>query len=438
MKKTIVFVLLMTSINSIACKKIDSVQVTANCQSINYLWVDEYLDLTKNCVGFSAPVAARAINYISIGTYESLIEYTSTQKSLSGQLAGYTRETWITDEEISFPISVNEVNYRLTLFFYNNMPPANREKVQMLYSSLLKEYSRKTSKKTTDASKVYANKIANEIISWSKLDGGFEGYKRNFPKDYVIVKCDSCWVKTPISYQSALLPNWGGNQLLIPSNGLICDDIPTLLFSTEHGSSFYQENERINELYLNLSEEKEIIAEYWDDSPGFSGSPVGHFFKIAKDLAIREGISLEESCELFMLIGIAINDAVIESWRLKYTYNLIRPITYIKQYINPLFDPTINTPPFPEFPSGHSFQSGAGSEILKKYFSDSLAFTDYTNQNRTDINGSPRSYINVSEMSEEMSMSRFYGGIHYLRTLEVSLTYGRKIGRNTLDQITTR
>ena len=142
--------------------------------------------------------------------------------------------------------------------------------------------------------------------------------------------------------------------------------------------------------------------------------------------------------ELYTKLGIALNDVVIEAWRLKYKYNLIRPITYIQRYIRKDFNTAIVTPPFPEFPSGHSFQSVAGSEVLKDIFGNNLAFCDSTNVTRNDIDGSPRRYANFTEMSEEMSISRFYGGIHYKHTLDVSLAYGRKIGVNTLNSISLR
>ena len=135
------------------------------------------------------------------------------------------------------------------------------------------------------------------------------------------------------------------------------------------------------------------------------------------------------------MLGISLNDAVIETWKLKYQFNLIRPLTYIQKYISTKFTTTLITPPFPEFPSGHSFQAGTALEILKFSFSDSLSFVDSTNAKRTDINGKARAYHSFTEMAEEMSMSRYYGGIHFLKTLQISLKYGQKIGLNTINQI---
>jgi hypothetical protein len=218
---------------------------------------------------------------------------------------------------------------------------------------------------------------------------------------------------------------------MIVNNGAICDDIPFLPYTTEEGSDFYNEAKKIHDAYEDLSKEEIDIAKFWNDAPGVSGTPAGHMFAIALTLAKQENLDLAQTAGLYAMLGVSINDAVIESWRLKYKYNLIRPITYIHRNMTEKFTPALITPPFPEFPSGHSFQAGAGTEVLNHFFGKDFGFTDNTNVDRSDINGAARTYETFDAMGEEMSLSRFYGGIHYLNTLDVSLEYGRRIGRNT-------
>lgn len=417
---------------------IDTLKIKTECNTINHRWIEQNLNLTKNCVGFSTPVAARAFNYISIGMYESIIDFLPNQKSLSGQLTDFNRMTWSNNKELHFPTIVNEINYQLTSFFYKNMPPENLIEVEHLYNDLSVQYSKSVNKKNTNNSKRYAANLSQEIIEWSKKDGGNEGYKRNFPASYIINSCKSCWSKTTPGYQSALLPYWGRNKLLVNSNIHICDDIPAPVFSTDTLSEFFKDAQKLNILNMSFTNEQKIIAKYWDDSPGYSGSPVGHLFSIANDLSIIQNKTLEQTCELFVILGITINDAIIECWNLKYKYNLIRPISYIQRYMNTDFNTLIPTPPFPEFPSGHSFQAGAAEEVFKYFFTDSIPFTDKTNVLRTDIIGKERNFKNFSNMSEEMSLSRFYAGIHFLNTLKISLEYGRKIGINTISSLSFR
>jgi hypothetical protein len=267
------------------------------------------------------------------------------------------------------------------------------------------------------------------------LDGGHLSYSKNFPSSYAPPQCLGCWVRTYPGYKPALLPYWGKNKLLLSTNGQQCDTISFIPYSTNGNSSFCSEAKEISDLYLNLTNEHETIAEYWDDGPGISGTPPGHLFQLALDLSESKKIDLRNFVELFASLGIALNDAFIETWRLKYEYNIIRPISYIQEYIRKDFNTLLETPSFPEFPSGHSFQAGAGTEILIHYFSDQQEIVDSTNVLRKDINGSARTFTNFSTLAEEMSISRFYGGIHYKKTLEISLNYGQLIGRNSIKNL---
>ncbi|MFT7157037.1 MAG: hypothetical protein ACI8Q1_002052 [Parvicella sp.] len=422
-----------------ACKKLDTLQVQDHCLDIHNNWMEVTLYLTKNTVGYTAPVAARTFNYLSIGMYESSIEILPNNASVTGQLSGYNRVNWnLANEKYSYEYIANFVDFKLLLYFYENMSPTSLKKVEANFKLLATKYGKGYSKKTLYKSQIYADSIAIEIINWSKTDGADKAWNRNFPKEYLAPVCDGCWVKTFPGYVSSLQPYWGQNQLMITENKTVCADIPYLEYSTDSTSAFYAQVKQIYDLYQDLPKQKENTAEYWDDAPGVSGTPVGHLFNLAQQISYVKECNLQQTLELYLKLGVSLNDAVIESWKLKYHFNLIRPITYINTYIGSRFTTAIATPPFPEFPSGHSFQSGAGSEVLKDVFTDELSFIDSTNALRRDIKGDPRMYQNFTEMSEEMSISRLYGGIHYESTLAVSLEYGRKIGINTLSMLKLR
>lgn len=415
---------------------IDTVQVKQTCLDIHNSWLVMNLDLTKNTTGYSAPVAARSFVYLSVGMYESVVELSSGSNSMSGQLSDYNRAIWkLKSTKLSFEHISNVVDYTLTSVFFENMPPSNKKKTEALFNKTMERYKQNYSKKELKNSEQFGIQLANEIIAWAKRDGADNAWNKNFPASYSPPICEACWTETLPGFVSALQPFWGENKLMIGSSKVLCDDIPYIEFSTDTTSKFYAENKIIEEMHHNLSIEKKDIARYWDDAPGITGTPIGHLFNIAHQISTYKKSNLEETLQLYVLLGSAVNDAVIESWKLKYKFNLIRPITYIQKYISEDFSTAIITPPFPEFPSGHSFQSGAGTEVFKYIYGDSLPFTDSTNNNRKDINGAPRKFSNFTEMSEEMSMSRFYGGIHYDNTLRVSLIYGRKIGKNTIQNL---
>ncbi len=399
-------------------------------------WLTECLDLTKNCVGYSAPVSARSLAYMSVGLYECGVENQTKYISLSNQLNGYQRTTRKQEKDkIYWPYVYNNFSYKLATHLYSNMPASNLSKVVALKDSINLSYKKIISKKEINNSETYVDNLFKEFLAWMVIDGGNAGYNKNFPTSYKPEKCASCWETTVPGYLNALQPYWGKNRLMLSANERITNTMIAPVFSTDTTSAFYKDALK---LYLdhNLKlKSSEIIAEYWDDAAGYSATPTGHQFLIAMQLAHAHQFDLGKTLHLYAALGLSINDAFIVCWKGKYQFNLIRPITYIQRYISQHFNTLIPTPPFPEFPSGHSMQSGAAGEIFKSFISDTVKIVDYSNQNRVDIYGKPREFKNISSMVSEISISRFYGGIHYMNTLNLSVDYGKKIGQNIISNL---
>lgn len=413
-----------------------NIKTYENTLKIHNEWINICIELTKNTPGYSAPVAARTFSHLSIAMYESVVEILPSNNSLSGQINDYYRTAWRkNNKNINYELLCNYIDYKMILHYFKNMPPSYKLKVENLYQSIRKKYSDCKLFSKNKTTKKYGDEMVLELINWGKKDGGDNSYNRNFPKSYSAPECEGCWVRTYPGYVTALQPYWGSNRLLIAKNKSVCDEIPLLKYSSDTNSQFHKEALKIDSLYSVINKNQLVISKYWDDGAGIAGTPVGHLYNIALNLSKKNKLTLKQTLELYCLLGIAINDAVIESWKLKYKYNLIRPITYIKKYINPQFNPAIKTPPFPEFPSGHSFQAGAASEVFKKVFGNDVLIIDSTHVLRTDINGESRIYTSISQLTEEMSTSRFYGGIHFEKTLSISLNYGSRIGKNTVNNL---
>lgn len=443
MNKLIVFLkrssLILILLKSSLSFSSDSTQTRQECLDIHHHWLNEAYVLTQNCVGFSAPVSGRAYGYFSIGMYESTVEFLPEMKSLSGQLIGYNRTIWLGETEgLNWKLVVNSADLELLKYFYRNMPPANLERLNTMGDSIQKVHGRKTASKKKKKSIAYGMKIAQEIIEWSKLDGADTAFQDNYPDQFQPPQCKSCWTKTTPGYLPALLPYWGNNSSLLAGAQDVAQSCEVFTFSTDSTSFMYDQAM----IVLNNSKDDdpkyERIAEFWDDGAGYSGTPSGHFFSVAQSLVIRENRPLDEALELYVKLGVAVNEAFISAFALKYKFNFIRPISYIQKYIDPQFNTRIASPPFPEFPSGHSFQSGAASEVMKSILSDTIPIIDSTHVNRSDIDGTPRNYSSFTEMSEEISISRLYGGIHFRETLDISLDYGRRIGRYVAQNLKCR
>ena len=145
-------------------------------------------------------------------------------------------------------------------------------------------------------------------------------------------------------------------------------------------------------------------------------------------------LSLEDSVDLLARLGIVEADAFIGCWDAKFRHNLIRPISYIKKYIDPKWEPVLNTPPFPEYPSGHSTASGAAAMVLTAFFGEDDEFEDTTG-GKDGL--SKRTFASFAAAADEAGMSRLYGGIHFRSAIEDGLVQGRCIAAYTV-ALTTR
>jgi membrane-associated phospholipid phosphatase len=146
---------------------------------------------------------------------------------------------------------------------------------------------------------------------------------------------------------------------------------------------------------------------------------------IAMDILKARNASIEDSVDLMARLGIAVSDAFVACWKSKFEYDLLRPVTYIKKNIEKTWEPILITPPFPEYPSGHSSQSGAAATVLTQFFGENFAYEDKTHvREKLPV----RAYKNFWEAANEAGISRLYGGIHFRAAVERGLDQGRCVG----------
>ena len=151
-------------------------------------------------------------------------------------------------------------------------------------------------------------------------------------------------------------------------------------------------------------------------------------------LAQEDDLPLTVAAEAYARVGLAMGDAFIGCWKVKYTYNLIRPISYIQQYIDDQWTSLLGTPPFPTYASGHSTSSGAAATVLTDLFG-ARSFTDWTHT----VRGlPPRFFDSFEDAAQEAADSRLYGGIHYRFDNEEGLAHGQRIGQLILDRVAFR
>jgi membrane-associated phospholipid phosphatase len=125
-------------------------------------------------------------------------------------------------------------------------------------------------------------------------------------------------------------------------------------------------------------------------------------------------------------------DAIISCWYEKYTTDLVRPITYIQTHIDPEWTPLIQTPPFPEYTSGHSAISAAAATVLSGIYGENYAFSDST---EVLFGQSVRRFNSFQDAAWEVSLSRFYAGIHYMESVSEGNKQGKFIGHIVLEAL---
>jgi hypothetical protein len=111
---------------------------------------------------------------------------------------------------------------------------------------------------------------------------------------------------------------------------------------------------------------------------------------------------------------------------------MIRPESYINQYIDAEWVPLIQTPPFPEHSSGHSTISAAAATALTFAFGDNISFTDST---EVEFGIEPRTFKSFNQAADEVGMSRLFGGIHYRTGNVAGLKNGREIGKYICEKL---
>lgn len=142
-----------------------------------------------------------------------------------------------------------------------------------------------------------------------------------------------------------------------------------------------------------------------------------------------------QSAEAYALVSVALIDGFISCWDEKYRSKLVRPESFINEFIDEDWVPLLQTPPFPEYTSGHSVVSSASAVTLTKLFGDNFAFLDST---EVEYGLPSRNFKSFHEAAEEAAISRIYGGIHYRPAVVHGFTEGTAIGHHIMDKIKTR
>ena len=393
-------------------------------------WYRLVLELVRHTPTMSPPVASRAMGYVGVTAYETVASGAPDMTSLAGQVNGLTagplREPGaVYDEAVAVQAALAA---SVGAFFANTGPTGQRAMLAMT-DKFGAKVAAGVPADVVQRSTALGQAMAAHVLGWSQGDGGAVVENMGFPYDYTPKVGPQYWVPTSLvrQQQAPLLPLWGQNRPFAMPAGNACPLPPPPAYSEDAASQFYAEAMEVVDAKANLTPDQKAIARFWSDDPMLSPTPPGHWMSIALQILERDGADLATHVDVMARLGMAVSDAFIGCWEAKFDYDLLRPVTYIRRVIDPKWEPLLITPPFPEYPSGHSTQSGAAATVLTALYGEGYGFTDATH---ADDGLAPRSYPGFWAAAEEAGVSRLYGGIHFRAAIDRGLDQGRCIGEH--------
>jgi hypothetical protein len=370
------------------------------------------LEFSKLTAGFSPPVQSRAYAYMGLALYEALVGGMPHHRSIASQLNGIGALPAPTGVPFHWPLVANAALAEVMRGLWGgntNRAAENIADLDALEASFEAQYREAYPPGLIRRSRSFGRAVGAAVFETSQDDGGHEADLSSFPP-YTPPEGAGLWVPTAPG-QQALQPYWGTSvaTLALDSPGE-CDPGGPPAYSEEPGSAFYLEAFEVYELVNHLTPEQLTMARFWADGPGSISGP-GHSLAITNQILVQQDADLALAAETYARVGIANADALTSLWWSKYHYNLLRPVTYIRNVIDPDWTlPAMPSPPFPEYTSAHSAQSAAAASSLEYVFGENVAFVDHAHD---DDGFAPRPFDSIYAAAEEAGLSRMYAGIHF-------------------------
>lgn len=407
----------------------ESIQITAN----HYHKTVDYLTQIMIHDVFSPPVASRIYAYPNIAAYEALNNGSKKHKSLTGQLNGLKVQPFNKhkDEYHKLASLIAYMDVAKELIFSKEKLTYYRDSLYDVWKGINPEHFALAEERGLHFSK--------QIIQWMHTDNYAQ--TRTMPEHNVLYDHPSQWKPTPPSYMDAIEPHWNKiRPFTLDSASQFKPKAPPE-FSLKKNSTFFKELMEVYHTTKNIDKkgdasEEIAIARFWDCNPYVSVTrghfmfaskkitPGAHWIGICKIACKNTKSDLQRTVYAYTKTSISIADAFISCWDEKYRSNLVRPETIINKFIDETWEPVLQTPPFPEYTSGHSVVSGAASETLTNIFGTNFAFDDTTEVPY----GLPiRTFTSFRNAAKEAAVSRLYGGIHYRSAIDLGLLQGQKV-----------
>lgn len=412
-----------------------------------YEWNELIIEMDRFSPGYRPPAASRAFAYIGLAVYESVVPGMPEYRSLADEFTGLVIPEIDQTRIYHWPACANSTYAQIIRKFYPHISEGDKAKINWLENKYKNQFSDQIPGDVFNRSHNFGLAIADAIFDYSATDTyGHEAYLNPRPADYIPPefgpKGEKLWQPTWPDYTPALFPYWGNVRTFAMRQGDLLGR-PPLEYSEDPNSRFYQQALEVKSWVDNATYEDIWIAEFWsDDLFEVTFEPAARQIAIANQLVNSEQITLDRAVELYAKLGMAMSDAAVSVWYTKYYYNVLRPISYIREVIDPNWKTLLNhpytgisgiSPEFPAYPSGHSGFGGAGASILTDIFGDNKSFTDNCHINRSEFKGTPRTFSSFYEAGIENAYSRIPLGVHFRMDCEEGLRMGYLAAKRILE-----
>ncbi len=434
MKKYFTFILVAVIL--LSCKEEQENPVQLNSQEISHI-LGEMTDVMLYDIT-NPPLAARFFSYVCLAGYEVVSQHDSSYASMHGKLREY--------QKIKQPSDIANYSMELSALLAmletaGSMQPSGS--IIREYQLQLLDSCRKNgmAEEVIAASFQYAQAISSEIIKYARTDqyNKISNYPRYTPREE-----EGSWYPTPPGYFPPVEPYFSTIRPFTLESFDQFTPEPPAAFSLDKKTTFYQ---LLHEVYQeageNLTMERKEIAAFWDCNPFAlqeSGhlmrgmkkiSPGAHWMGITGIACKDAGLDFAQTMQINTHVAIALMDGFLACWDEKFRSNRIRPETAIRKYLDPSWQPLLQTPPFPEYLSGHSTISSASAVVLTHFFGENFQYTD-TVEVRFGLPS--RTFNSFHEAAQEASVSRLYGGIHFNDAIVNGQKQGFQIGEWVLNK----
>jgi len=397
-------------------------QTNTYSSEVVFKWIDLnrriLLTTTRTAPGIRVN---REFAYTGIALYESVVPGMPAYQSLCSQL-NQMPQMPATQPGFAYNWAAcgNAALAAMNRFFFPTTSTANKASIDSLETALNIEFMNEGDAAEIQRSIQFGKDVAKKVIEWSGTDGADHAFDA-----YTAPVGQGLWIATPPALQAAAGPYWGNNRMIV--SGSITGALPPspIPYSEDPSSDFFKMEKEVYDVSQSLTAEQTAIGLFWLDAGIGAG---GHWLYILKQVLSSNASKLDIAALAYAKGGIYINDATISSFKTKYTYNIERPITYIRNVMgHPTWNALFATPAHPDYSSAHTVQSMAIANAFTSIFGNNYQFTDHQFDN---IGMSPRNYNSFNAVVTEVAAARVYAGIHTRMACEAGITEGEKVAKN--------